>query len=138
VGCHEVIVLDTHAALWLANDDPALGPSSLSTVLAARDERQLAISAISFWEIALLTAKRRLELEQDAITLRDELLSTGIIEIPLTGSVAILAVELDITHGDPADRFIVATAIANEATLVTADRTLLRWRNALPRQDASK
>lgn len=133
-----MIVLDTHVALWLANDDAALGPSSLSTILAARDERQLAVSAISFWEIALLASKRRLELEQDPLNLRDELLDTGVIEIPLTGRVAILAVELDIPHSGPADRFIVATAIANEATLITVDRTLLRWHHKLPRQNAAK
>jgi PIN domain nuclease of toxin-antitoxin system len=57
-----VILLDTHAAVWLANDDPALGQKSCSIALAARAESQLAISAISFWEIALLVAKARLEL----------------------------------------------------------------------------
>jgi PIN domain nuclease of toxin-antitoxin system len=41
-------------------------------------------------------------------------------------------------HGDPADRLIVATAIVHGATLMTADRALLRWRHPLPRQDASK
>jgi PIN domain nuclease of toxin-antitoxin system len=133
-----VIVLDTHAALWLANDDRALGPASLAAVLRARDERQLAVSAISFWEIALLAAKNRLELEQEPATLRTDLLNTGIIELPLTGDIAILAVGLDTLHGDPADRLIVATAIAQNATLMTADRALLRWRNGLPRQNAAK
>lgn len=133
-----MIVLDTHVALWLATDDGALGRTTLSTILAARDERRLVVSAISFWEIALLTSKRRLELEQSPLGLRDELLDTGVVEIPLIGRVAVLAVELDIPHGDPADRFIAATAVANEATLITADRTLLRWRHPLPRQDASK
>jgi hypothetical protein len=54
-----VILLDTHAAVWLANDNPSLGPKSRLIALAARDENQLAISAISFWEIALLVSKDR-------------------------------------------------------------------------------
>jgi PIN domain nuclease of toxin-antitoxin system len=51
---------------------------------------------------------------------------------------AILSVQLEGLHPDPADRFIVATAIAHGATLMTADAKLLRWRHPLARQDASK
>ena len=133
-----MIVLDTHAALWLADDNPSLGSHSLSMALKAREERQLAVSAISFWEITLLAAKHRLELEQEPVALRSELLNTGIVELPLTGEIAILAVTLDKLHGDPADRFIAATAIVHKATLITADRTLLRWRHSLRRQNAAK
>jgi PIN domain nuclease of toxin-antitoxin system len=53
-----VIVLVTHAAVWLASDDTALGEESRSMPLAARGKNQVAISAISFWEIALVAAKR--------------------------------------------------------------------------------
>jgi PIN domain nuclease of toxin-antitoxin system len=59
-----VILLDTHAAVWLASDEPVLGQKSCTLALAARAENQLAISAISFWEIALLAAKDRLELHR--------------------------------------------------------------------------
>jgi PIN domain nuclease of toxin-antitoxin system len=131
-----VILLDTHAAVWLANNDPALGQKSCSIALAARAENQLAISAISFWEIALLVAKNRLELHDRPTELRAELLDTGVIELALTGNIALLAVELKNLHGDPADRFIAATAIAHDATLMTADARLLRWRSKVRRQNA--
>jgi len=133
-----VILLDTHVAVWMASEDAALGRQSHAMIARARSDRQLTISAISFWEIALLASKRRLALEQDSNVLRVELLNTGIAEIPLSGDIAILAVGLDMPHGDPADRFIVATAIAHGATLITADRALLRWRSALPRHNAAK
>jgi PIN domain nuclease of toxin-antitoxin system len=138
VGRNEVILLDTHAILWMANEDPALGRDSRLKVQVAREQGQLAISSISFWEIALLSEKRRLKLLESPEALRLELLNTGIIEIPLTGEITILAAQLKNLHGDPADRFIVATAIAQEATLLTADKALLRWRNELPRQNAAK
>jgi PIN domain nuclease of toxin-antitoxin system len=131
-----VILLDTHAAVWLANNDPALGQKSCSIALAARAENQLAISAISFWEIALLVAEDRLELHDRPAKLRAELLETGVIELALTGDIALLAVELKNLHGDPADRFIAATAIAHDATLMTADARLLRWRSKVRRQNA--
>jgi len=133
-----VILLDTHAMLWMANNDPSLGRHSHSIIQKARDAGELAFSAISFWEISLLAAKGRLELLQPSAELRAELLGTGVSELPLTGEIAIEAVGLETLHGDPADRFIVATAIIHDATLVTADRPLLRWKNKLTRQDAAK
>jgi PIN domain nuclease of toxin-antitoxin system len=51
-----VILLDTHVVVWLASDDPALGQKSCSLALTARAENRLAVSAVSFWEIALLAA----------------------------------------------------------------------------------
>jgi len=113
----------------------------------ARDDGELAVSAISFWEISLLAAKGRLELSQPPAELRAELLNTSVskrvfrnecFEIPLTGEIAIEAVSLETLHGDPADRFIVATAVIHGATLVTADRALLRWKSRLARQNAAK
>lgn len=132
-----MILLDTHTAIWMANDDDALGRASRAMTATARAERRLAVSPISFWEIALLTSRKWLELKQQPAALRNELLNTGVVELPLTGDVAILAAELNL-HGDPADRFIVATAITHNATLVTADRALLRWRHKLSRQNAAK
>jgi PIN domain nuclease of toxin-antitoxin system len=133
-----VILLDTHSALWMANDDPSLGRRSRSIAHKAREQRQLAISAISFWEIALLAAKGRLELTHPPAELRAELLDTGVVELPLTGDIALLSVDLKQLPSDPADRFIVATAIVHEATMLTADKALLRWRHKLPRQNAAK
>ncbi len=64
------------------------------------------------------------------------MLSEGASELPLTGEIAILAGELEGLHGDPADRFIVATAITHDAMLVTADDRLLQWRHGLRRNNA--
>ncbi len=133
-----MIVLDTHAALWLLNDDPALGTQSRSAIAAARTDSSLAVSAISFWETALLIAKGRLDLNMPAAELRRKFLDTGLVELPLTGDIAVLAVELDNLHNDPADRFIAATVIAHDATLMTADTRLLDWRHQMNRQDARK
>jgi PIN domain nuclease of toxin-antitoxin system len=96
----------------------------------------LAISAVSFWEIAILIAKKRLRALKSASEQREKILAAGIQEIPLTGDVALLAVELQNLHNDPADRFILATAIVHEATLVTADTALLEWPSKLRRHNA--
>jgi PIN domain nuclease of toxin-antitoxin system len=131
-----VILLDTHAALWFVTDSMSLGKRSRRLADQALRRGELAVSAVSFWEIALLVAKRRLRSIDSAMETRHIVLSVGITEIALTGEIAILAAELTAMHGDPADRFIAATAIAHEATLMTADERLLRWRNRVHRENA--
>jgi PIN domain nuclease of toxin-antitoxin system len=132
-----VIVLDTHAAIWLTTDR-GLGRQSQRIADKALSEDRLAISTISFWELAMLTAKGRLRSLKSASQRRAELIAAGVREIPLTGDIAILAAELENLNGDPADRIIAATAIAHDATLMTADEKLLRWRHRLKRQDADQ
>lgn len=136
MGSIEVILLDTNAAIWLALDSPDLGKRSRRIVGRAAVERELAISAISFWEISLLIAKGRLRRPDSVRELRQQLLSLGMTELPVTGEIAISAGELESLHGDPADRFIAATALAYDAMLMTADERLLRWRHPLRRQNA--
>jgi PIN domain nuclease of toxin-antitoxin system len=131
-----VILLDTHVALWLTLDSKALGKQSRRIARQAAAANELAISAMSFWEIALLIAKRRLRPPETAQEMRRRIISEGAIELPLTGEIAILAGELEALHGDPADRFIVATAIAHDAMLVTADDRLLQWRHGMRRHNA--
>jgi PIN domain nuclease of toxin-antitoxin system len=126
MGSVEVILLDTHAAIWAAFDARALGKNCRRLVHRASDQNELAVSAISFWEIALLIRKHRLRLVDSAKEARRVILSAGATELPLTGEIAILAGELEDLHADPADRFIAATAIMHNITLVTADERLLK------------
>jgi PIN domain nuclease of toxin-antitoxin system len=133
-----VILLDTHVAIWMIGDERMLGTQSRKIIQSAREENKLAISAISFWEIALLVAKDRLELRGEASQLRKDLSTSGVVELSVTGDIAIGAVELANLHADPADRFIAATAVAHDALLMTADSRLLRWRHSVRRQNAHR
>jgi PIN domain nuclease of toxin-antitoxin system len=132
-----VILLDTHAAVWLAIDQ-RLGKQSQTIADKALADDRLTLSAFSFWELGMLIAKRRLRAVKSAGELRAKLLGAGIRELPLTGDIAILAAELEGLTGDPADRIIAATAITHDATLMTADANLLQWRHGLKRQNAEE
>ena len=133
-----MILLDTHAAIWLITENAVLGPRSRRMIHSAVADGVLFVSAITFWEIALLGSRRRLRPSRSPAEQRATVLNSGVHELPLTGEIAIRAVELDNLPGDPADRFIVATAIAHGATLMTADEALLNWQHAVRRADASK
>jgi PIN domain nuclease of toxin-antitoxin system len=91
---------------------------------------------VSFWEAAVLVDRDRVQLDRPTEVWRQELLRSGLIEVPLDGRIAIAAIGLPGPHSDPADLFIVATAIHIGATLVTADQKLLDWTGSLRRLDA--
>jgi PIN domain nuclease of toxin-antitoxin system len=138
MGRAEVILLDTHVLVWLDLDSDALGSIANRLVDAAWRDRTLMVSAISFWECALLHRRERLELPKPPSVWREDLIAAGLNEVPLDGGTSIAAAQLDSLHKDPVDRFIVATALAHDATLLTADKSILRWRGKLKRQDARK
>lgn len=131
-----MIVLDTHALVWLAEGLPQLGKIARTAVDQALAEEALAVSAITFWEVAMLHEKGRLRLTQPAEAWRAELLDRGLQELPVCGEIGIAAVRLDDFHPDPADRIITATATLRRATLVTADDRILEWSGPLLRLDA--
>jgi PIN domain nuclease of toxin-antitoxin system len=62
----------------------------------------------------------------------------GVRELPLSAELAIRASELEYLSGDPVDRFIVATALVEQAVLLTADALILSWAGPLRRQDAQR
>lgn len=131
------MLLDTHAAIWFATEDESMGRRSRALADQALKDGELNVSAISFWEIALLVAKGRLQAVRPPAELRALLLDSGVVELAITGDIALLSATLDL-HGDPADRFIAATAIAHRTTLATADERLLKWKHPVKRQDARK
>jgi len=132
-----VILLDTHVLIWLDQDNPKLGPECRTAIDEALAADDLAVSAISFWEVAMLVAKQRLAIAMALHQWRRDLIAAGIRELPLDGRVGLVAAGLEL-HRDPADRFVAATAAINDATLATADQRLLAWRANVERLDAKR
>ena len=122
-----MIVLDTHAWIWLTSDPDRLGTVARRMI---RRDRSRGIAAISCWELAMLAARGRIELDRDPVAWMDESLRAGNIELlPLTPAVAVVSAQLGSFHGDPADRLIVATALTHGASLVTKDERI--WKLGL-------
>jgi PIN domain nuclease of toxin-antitoxin system len=131
-----VILLDTHVLVWLTQGSSEMGAAARETANQALASDQLAVSGISFWEIAMLHRKQRLRIMQPLGAFRRDVLNLGVVEIAVTGEIGIEAVMLDDFHSDPADRIIVATASLTRSTLVTADQRILEWRGAMRSIDA--
>ena len=133
-----MILLDTHALVWLSEGLPALGKQARKIADQALAEDTLAVSAISFWEIALLHQKERITLTQSVSAWRKQLLEFGLHEVPVDGEIGIVATTLHNFHADPADRFITATALILGASLLTADKRILQWTGKVKRINASR
>ena len=132
-----MIILDTHALLWFEKGDPKLGPNTHQVIADGLQLGEVAISALSVWEIGMLIQKRRIQLGHELTLWRRVFQDRGLIEIPASGDIADRAARLPDMHGDPADRIIVATA-QTLGRLVTADRHILFWPGELDRVDATK
>lgn len=96
----------------------------------------MAVSAISFWEVAMLAERGRIRMRRSVPGWRASLLQAGVEERPLDGAVSVRAALYAELHGDTADRFVLASAEVSGATLLTADQRLLAWRGPIERLDA--
>ena len=123
------VLLDTHVLHWWASEPDRLSARATQAIESA-DE--LAVSAISWYELAWLARHDRITL---AIPVRSWLdgLAADIRTVPISPAIAATAVELpEAFPGDPADRMIYATAIERGWPLVTKDRRLRNHRHPRP------
>ena len=131
-----MILLDTHVLLWLRVGESRIGPRTRHEIEQAWQSGEVAVSSISFWEIALLQERGRIKFHREPEPWRRELLEQGLLEVPVDGEIGIRAVELADFHADPADRLIVATALGG-SRLLTADKRILAWTGRLDRLNAT-
>jgi len=132
-----VILLDTHVLLWYRDGSQRLGSRAHEALDRAAINGEAAISAITFWELALLVSKGRISLPGDVRAWRRLNLRQGLTEVPVDGRIGARAATLEGLPGDPADRIIVATALEGHR-LVTADRSIPDWAGPLQRLDATQ
>jgi len=115
------LLLDTHIILW-AIASPERLPKDIAEKLED-PSTELWYSPISLWEILILAEKGRIELDMEAEKfIRAVLQKVPLREAPINTEVAIESRKVDLPHQDPADRFIAATAVVYDLTLVTADK----------------
>lgn len=120
------ILLDTHVVHWWSAEPDRISQAAANAIEAA-DE--LAVAAISWFELAWLAKHERIALD---IPVRSwlERLAAQLRTVSVNPAIADTAVALPSSFpGDPADRMIYATAIEHGWQLVTKDRRLREHRH---------
>jgi len=116
-------LLDTHIWIW-----SLLAPIKLDNNVAEvleNNDNELFISPITIWETLILAEKGRIELcpsPEEWVTVALE--RSPVKEAKLSHAIAIKSRSVDLPHKDPADRFIAATALEYDLTLITVDKML--------------
>ncbi len=122
------LALDTHALLWMFGDRRRLSKRAASAI---DDAERILVSPLCFWEVGMLGAKGRIVLDRPASQWANDVLAEPNVELlDLDAAAAIRASELEGFHGDPVDRLIVASALAERACLVTKDQQIHDWATA--------
>jgi PIN domain nuclease of toxin-antitoxin system len=114
------LLLDTNIVIWLLLGDR--GRVTSRAVAAMEDEvNDVAVSAVTVWEIAIKRSRGRLDLP-DAWAAA--LARLRFDPLPITAVHAAAVERLPWHHRDPFDRMLVAQATVEGLALVTADRRL--------------
>lgn len=120
------LLLDTHVLLWWLAGDPALAEDARAAI--ADPGNGVWVSAASAWEIAIKSALGRLSLPGPANEVVPAALKANdFAPLPVSIDHALGVADLPRHHADPFDRILIAQAMAERLTLVTADRVFARY-----------
>jgi len=126
------ILLDTCAAIWLAEKEPIAGEAVEALNSAVDQNIPIYVSMISSWEVGLLVAQRRLPLSMEPLAWFEQLLQVPGLELAEI-SLRIL-VQSSFLPGlppkDPMDRIIIATAREGGYRVLTRDKRILNYAEA--------
>jgi len=119
------LLLDTQILLWAAGQPERLSAAARKLLNEPRNE--ILFSAASLWEIAIKNTLGREDFRVEPRLLRRGLLDNGYTELPITGQHAVSIEGLPPLHKDPFDRILIAQALTEGITLITADAQLARY-----------
>ena len=117
------ILLDTHTLLWLVSAPDQVSAAAREAI--ADPGREVVVSAVSAWEIAIKTRLGRLEGQPLLAAWPDIVASMALTELAIEAADAIMAGGLPWNHRDPFDRMIVAQAGRRGLTIATRDVHIL-------------
>ena len=124
-----MLLLDTHAWVWVVEDDPRIGRAARQAVGRAEASGRVRVSPVSFFEITALCTSGRLRLSMPSHAWLSEAISSAAIRVAeLTAAVAMDAGAIPREQlADPMDRLLVASARQLGATLLTGDERILTY-----------
>lgn len=116
------LLLDTHAFLWSLSGEHF---SKQAQDAFLNPQNSLALSAASYWEICIKVSLGKLKLQSNWEQIFDREMAANQIQwLPVEKEHCCRVVELPFIHRDLFDRLLIAQAICEEMTLLTADKNI--------------
>lgn len=121
-------LLDTHIALWLSYE-PQKITHEVERILLDK-KYKVYFSTINIWEVAIKSKLSRFDYTGvNAKALHQALIVGGFEEIPVVSRHCFTLENLPKVHADPFDRLLISQAIAEDLTLITHDKDILKYNN---------
>jgi len=118
-------LLDTHTAIWFFEDNAALSPAADKII---RDGTNLIyLSVASAWELTIKISIGKLNFPGDAADFMQIAQNNDITIVPIENFHLTALKELPFIHRDPFDRLLIAIALAEQMTLITADENIAKY-----------
>ncbi|MCL2802248.1 MAG: type II toxin-antitoxin system VapC family toxin [Treponema sp.] len=118
-------LLDTHTAIWFFEGNSSIS-SKADQIIRNRTNR-IYMSMISAWELTIKISLGKLRFSADVEGFIQVAQENDITFIPLEIAHLSVLKNLPLIHRDPFDRLLVATAIAEEMTLITIDENIAKY-----------
>ncbi len=118
-------LLDTHTAIWYFNGDKALSKAAREIILELSNQIHLSIT--SAWELAIKVNLGKLEFKGQVTRFVHLAETYGFTIFPIKTSHLSVLEELPLLHRDPFDRLLIATAISEQMTFISADRNIAQY-----------
>ena len=118
-------LLDTHAFLWYFEDADKLSETAANIIEDADVKKYLSIA--SLWEFAIKYSTGKLSFDGGISNLWEMISQNGFIVLQITQSYLENISRLPFIHRDPFDRLLIATVIAENMTIVTADENIQKY-----------
>jgi PIN domain nuclease of toxin-antitoxin system len=125
------LLLDTQILLWAAGASKSL--SRAARGLLTKPENELLFSPASLWEVAIKGGLGREDFQVEPRVLRRALLDNGYTELPITSQHTVAVADLPPLHKDPFDRLLLAQAMVEGITLLTADAVVAQYAGPVKR-----
>jgi PIN domain nuclease of toxin-antitoxin system len=111
--------------LWATEASPRLPAAARRLMTDPANEPVFSVASI--WEIAIKHSKGNPGFHAEPTLVRNELLANGYTELDVTGPQVIATSTLPPIHKDPFDRLLIAQAMIEGITLLTADVNIAQY-----------
>ncbi|AHF84880.1 twitching motility protein PilT [Rhizobium leguminosarum bv. trifolii WSM1689] len=126
---NERLLLDTCAVIWMSQDNPVSEKAAVALSQSYKESRPVYVSAVTAWEMGMLVARGRIRETKTPKRWYDDFREQAeVAEQAVTADIFIASCFLpQLTHKDPIDRILIATAREHDLTIVTRDRAILDY-----------